>query len=115
MSTTSRLFFIVSALLMSLTSTVAKADEDVNTPRLVACANPTYDEKSIKKEEEGIVKLALQIGADGKVTDAKLLSSSGYPNLDRASLSAVQGCSFTASTIETPSTTSNISFKWVLN
>ncbi len=115
MSTTLRLSFIVSTLLLSLTSTVAMADEDVQAPRLVACATPTYEDKFIAREEEGIVKLALQIGADGKVVDAKIVNSSGFANLDKASLSAVHGCSFTASTTETSLTPSNISFKWVLN
>jgi protein TonB len=115
MSTTLRLSFIVSTLLLSLTSTVAMADEDVKAPRLVACATPTYEDKFITREEEGIVKLALQIGADGKVVDAKIVNSSGFANLDKASLSAVHGCSFTASTTEASLTPSNISFKWVLN
>ena len=115
MSTTLRLSFIVSTLLLSLTSTVAMADEDVKAPRLVACATPTYEDKFITREEEGIVKLALQIGADGKVVDAKIVNSSGFANLDKASLSAVHGCSFTANTTETSLTPSNISFKWVLN
>ena len=115
MSTPSGLSFIFSALLVSLTSTMAMADEDVKAPRLLACAKPAYEEKSITREEEGIVKLALQISADGKVVQAKLVSSSGYANLDKASLNAVQGCSFTASATEAPLTPSNISFNWVLN
>lgn len=115
MSSTSRLSFLAAALFMSLTSPYTMADEGVKTPRLVACAKPAYDEKSITKEEEGIVKLALQIGANGKVMDAKLLSSSGYANLDKASLSAVQGCSFTVSATDAPLTPSNISFNWILN
>ncbi|MES2047390.1 MAG: energy transducer TonB [Pseudomonadota bacterium] len=115
MSSPSGLSFIFSALLVSLTSPMAMADEDLKMPRLVACAKPAYEEKSITREEEGIVKLAVQIGADGKVRDAKLLSSSGYPNLDKASLSAVQSCSFTASVTDAPLTPSHISFNWVLN
>ena len=115
MSTTTRFLPIASALLLSVISTVAMANEEVKTPRLVTCATPTYEEKSILKDEEGIVKLALRIGSDGKVLDAKLLTSSGFANLDKASLSAVQGCSFTANVPEATATWSNISFNWILN
>ena len=115
MSTTTRFLSIASALLLSVISTVAMANEEVKTPRLVTCATPTYEEKSILKDEEGIVKLALRIGSDGKVLDAKLLTSSGFANLDKASLSAVQGCSFTANMPEAAAAWSNISFNWILN
>ena len=115
MSTTTRFFIIASAFFLNLFSSIAMANEEVKNPRLVACATPTYEEKSIRRDEEGIVKLALRIGVDGKVLDAKLLTSSGFANLDKASLSAVQGCSFTASMAESPMTWSNISFNWILN
>lgn len=115
MSTTTRFLSIASALLLSLVSSASMANEEVKTARLVACATPTYEEKSILKDEEGIVKLALRIGVDGKVLDAKLLTSSGFANLDKASLSAVQGCSFTANLSEAAATWSNISFNWILN
>lgn len=115
MSTTTRFLTITSAFLLSFISSVAMATEEIKTPRLIACATPTYEEKSIRRDEEGIVKLALRIGVDGKVLDAKLLSSSGFANLDKATLSAVQGCSFTSNTLEMPTTWSNISFNWILN
>ena len=46
MSTTTRFLPIASALLLSVISTVAMANEEVKTPRLVTCATPTYEEKS---------------------------------------------------------------------
>ena len=115
MSTTTRFLIVTSAFFLSLISPFAMANDEVKTPRLVTCATPTYEEKSIIKDEEGMVKLALRIGADGKVLDAKLLTSSGFANLDKASLSAVQGCSFTANVPEATATWSNISFNWILN
>ena len=57
MSTTTRFLPIASALLLSVISTVAMANEEVKTPRLVTCATPTYEEKSILKDEEGIANL----------------------------------------------------------
>jgi TonB family protein len=113
MSTTTRFSSIASAVLFTLISNVALANEEIKAPSLVTCATPTYAEKSIIKDEEGIVKLALRIGVDGKVVDAKVLTSSGFANLDKASLSAVQDCSFTANASD--SVWANISFNWILN
>lgn len=113
MSTTTRFFSVTSALLLSLMSNVALANEEINAPRLVACTTPEYAEKSIIRDEEGVVKLALRIDVDGKVVDAKVLTSSGFANLDKASLSAVQGCSFTANVSD--SIWANISYNWILN
>lgn len=113
MSTTTRFLSLASVLLLSLMSSVAMANEGIKTPRLIACTTPTYEDKSIVREEEGIVKLALRIGVDGKVVDAKVLTSSGFANLDKASLNAVQGCNFTANMSD--SVWANISYNWILN
>ena len=113
MFTTTRFLSFASVLLLNLTSSIAMANEEVKAPSLVACAAPTYADKSIVRDEEGIVKLALRIGVDGKVVDAKVLTSSGFANLDKASLNAVKECSFTANTLD--SIWANISFNWILN
>ena len=50
---------------------------------------PDYPEYSMMRHEEGRVLLNVHIGRDGRVTDAKVLRSSGYSRLDRAALTTV--------------------------
>lgn len=45
---------------------------------------PEWPRASIRNEESGSVGLAVLIGADGSVSDAKIESSSGFRNLDNA-------------------------------
>lgn len=112
---TVRFSSVVSALLLTFFSSAALADEQGKVSHLLTCDKPVYQERSITNEEEGIVKLSLVVGADGKVTDASVLASSGYQSLDKASLRAVQGCSIQPGLPQAPVTLANVSFNWVLN
>lgn len=49
-------------------------------------SQPAYPPGSIRLEETGVVELELRIGVDGRVRDARVLRSSGYPRLDRAAV-----------------------------
>lgn len=62
--------------------------------RFDSCARPSYPEQASSQKQEGTVTLRFLIGADGKVKDARLLTSSGYPALDEAALVAISKCSF---------------------
>ncbi|MDO9191307.1 MAG: energy transducer TonB [Undibacterium sp.] len=116
MFATTRFSSVVTALLLTFFSASAMADEAAKVDHVLACSKPSYDDRSIINDEEGIVKLALLVGADGKVVDAKLLASSGYSNLDKASIRAVQGCSVKPSIPEAPASSwANVSFNWILN
>lgn len=53
-------------------------------------APPVYPQLSRRLREQGTVLLELTVLANGTVTDVIVLSSSGYPRLDQAALSAVQ-------------------------
>ena len=55
------------------------------------CGNqkPPYPSLSSRQGETGEVLLSVLIGINGKVQDARLLTSSGYPRLDDAALKAV--------------------------
>jgi len=55
------------------------------------CGNqkPPYPPLSLRQGETGEVLLSVLIGADGKVQEARLLTSSGYSRLDDAALKAV--------------------------
>lgn len=53
-------------------------------------APPDYPAESRRRGEEGVVRLTLRIGSDGRVESAEVTGSSGYPALDRAALDAVR-------------------------
>lgn len=50
----------------------------------------TYPDSSILKGEEGTVRIKFSILKDGTITGIKVISSSGYPDLDRSALNALK-------------------------
>lgn len=58
------------------------------------CAKPDYPARAARNGESGTVTLALMVGADGRVKDARIQSSSGSRDLDRAALNALSLCQF---------------------
>lgn len=65
-----------------------------------ACAKPEYPLNSLRNQEEGTVNLAMLIGTNGKVLEAKVEKSSGYKALDKAALQALSLCQFTAGSVD---------------
>lgn len=59
-----------------------------------ACEKPQYPSNSLRTAEEGTVHLAMQIGIDGRVLDARVEKSSGYKSLDRAAIAGLSLCKF---------------------
>lgn len=59
-----------------------------------SCPRPKYPEESIKKHQTGTVSLSFLVGVDGRVKDAKVTGSAGYPALDEAARSALTTCRF---------------------
>lgn len=59
------------------------------------CEKPEYPRTSLRNEEEGSVNVTLTIGANGSVVDAAIEKSSGFKDLDRATLKAWSLCRFT--------------------
>jgi periplasmic protein TonB len=115
MSATTRLYSVASALLLTFFSLNAMANEATKMDHVLACDKPVYQDRFITNSEEGTVKLSLLLGTDGKVVEAKVLESSGYTSLDKASLRATQGCSVKPGVPDAPMTWANVSFNWVLN
>ena len=58
------------------------------------CATPEYPARAARNQESGTVVLALLIGADGRVANARVQKSSGSRDLDKAALSALSLCQF---------------------
>ncbi len=84
MSFTSRLSLAV--LLFSVSLAASAADSVASIDPKVPCDKPEYPRASLVNEEQGTVVLSLQIGVDGKVTDSKVDKSSGFKNLDKATM-----------------------------
>lgn len=55
---------------------------------------PRYPLGSRIRGEEGVVRLKMWIDASGRVTRVEVLSSSGFPALDRAGIKAVKRAAF---------------------
>lgn len=81
------------------------------------CEKPKYPRASLLAEETGMVMLALLVGADGRVTDAKIEKSSGYPRLDKAALEALSLCKFKPGTVDGKPEPgwAKLSYEWKLN
>jgi len=58
------------------------------------CAKPDYPVRAARNGETGTVTLALLVGADGRVQDSRIQSSSGSRELDRAAVNALSMCRF---------------------
>lgn len=67
--------------------TAALADAD-------GCAKPDYPARAARNGDVGTVALALLIGTDGRVTDARVQKSSGSRELDSAAKAALSLCQF---------------------
>ena len=65
-----------------------------------ACREPEYPPVSERLGEAGSVVLQLLVGVDGKVTDSKVESSSGYERLDKAAQAALSRCKFEPGTVD---------------
>lgn len=62
------------------------------------CARPVYPASAVRNGETGTVSLALLIGTNGKVSDARIEKSSGSRVLDRAAVAALSDCQFKPAT-----------------
>jgi len=62
------------------------------------CALPSYPAKAVREGESGTTMLALLVGADGRVSSARVQHSSGSRELDRAALQALSLCKFKPAT-----------------
>ena len=59
-----------------------------------SCSKPVYPLASRKARQAGAVMLRFQISAEGKVEEASVARSSGYPLLDEAARSSIAKCRF---------------------
>ena len=58
------------------------------------CPPANYPTISLQNEEQGVTVLDLIVSTDGRVEDAKLDKTSGWPRLDEATIMQVKKCEF---------------------
>lgn len=107
---------VVSSLLCVFAGRVSAAElptrfESAN------CAAPEYASAWRNEEQEGNVGIKLLVQPDGSVTDAKLVESSGYASLDKASLRAGAKCKFKPASKGDEGSQGwvNVRYTWVIN
>lgn len=62
------------------------------------CATPEYPARAARNGDSGTVVLALLIGTDGRVANARVQKTSGSRDLDKAALNALSMCQFKPAT-----------------
>ncbi len=67
-------------------------------PSLESAIRPTYPIASRRRGEEGTVILDVSVGADGRAAAVTLVSSSSFPDLDRAAVRAAEQARFNPGT-----------------
>jgi protein TonB len=77
---------LLAAALCGIPCAALAADSVAALDTKTPCDKPEYPRASLVNEEQGTVVLALEIGVDGKVMDSKVEKSSGYKNLDKATM-----------------------------
>jgi protein TonB len=106
---------VIAAFLLSATSAAAMAAE---VPASLDAKNckAEYPKASLINEEQGDVKMAFLVGADGNVVDSKLEKSSGFKNLDKAALKALSACKFKPGTKDgaVAQTWTKVDYSWKL-
>jgi protein TonB len=64
------------------------------------CAKPEWPKAALRNEETGTVTLSFLIADDGRVTDSKIVKSSGYRELDKAAQTGIARCRFKPATVD---------------
>ena len=86
---TKRLPKLVSAAALLCAASLAHA-----APAVEACAKPTWPADALRQEQTGTVTLKFKITRTGKVDQALIGTSSGFPLLDNAARDALSRCIF---------------------
>ena len=114
-----RIVAVASILLLTASAANAVNADNATEPsthqKSADCVVPYYPTTWLEEGVQGNVRLAVRVGADGVVHEAKVVESSGHRALDRASLRAGYSCKFgTASKNgDSASEWTTVQYKWV--
>ncbi len=90
-------------------SSVARVDAS-------ACDKPYFPERWMHDVDGASVIVGYLVGSDGKVVDSKIVQSSGYLHIDRASERAGARCRFVrASGAAADAVWTKVKYSWVVN
>ena len=95
-SFTTSIAVMAVAVCMAFGAHAAPAGSTKPKANLASCAKPAYPAAALAAKHTGTVKLAFLVGADGKLADSKVETSSGHPALDDAAHQAIRLCKFSA-------------------
>lgn len=89
-------FLAAAAALLSSPASAARLQDpqQVMAMDLNACGRPVYPAAALAQGAGGTTTVEVQIGELGRVTDARVFTSSGREDLDKAALDAVRNCHF---------------------
>ncbi len=65
-----------------------------------SCETPAYPANAAREGATGTVRLALLVGINGRVTDARIEKTSGHRELDKAARTALSTCRFTPVSVD---------------
>ena len=114
-----RIVAVVSTLLLSASAAHAVNADNSTEPsthqKSADCVVPYYPTTWLEEGLQGNVRLAVRVGADGEVHEAKVVESSGYRALDKASLRAGYSCKFGTGSKNSDSASewTTVQYKWV--
>jgi len=113
-----QLITLMAALSLASLSTQVWAGEASARPDTHDCGVPEYKQEWQAEEETGEVIVAFKVDASGKVKDVKLVESSGYADLDSASVRTIKRCVFKNGVASTSASSNaaweSVKVSWVL-
>ena len=83
-------------LLPSVSSAQTASAAPIQDPAIlnVNSCRPAYPPGSMRRGEQGVVKLQFTIGVNGRLVGSRIVKSSGFRDLDMAALTALIHCTF---------------------
>ena len=87
-----RLFALFMLTSITLQGCMLSPQQEIHDPS--KCLGPAYPQDALKAKAEGTVTMDLLISTTGDVKQSKILTSSGYPELDNAAIEGLTQCHF---------------------
>jgi TonB family protein len=92
----------LAVVLLGLHAVPGLSAQQPGTPAKITHVDPVYPEQARQARVQGIVMVQITIGADGRVSNARVIRS--IPMLDEAAVNAVRQWVYDAATIKAPVT-----------
>lgn len=104
----------VAALMLALSAVPAIAAGTAASPSTAPqdCAKPEYPLRWQHDGDSGSVVVAYQLGAHGRVIQSKVIESSGDARIDRASVRALERCTFAPT--QAAQVWSKVRYSWIV-